>query len=100
MTKAPDQPRSAQPRSEGIGAVVETWHRTAGDVVALLRSLDTAEWNLPTDLPGWDVRAVAAHLAHLESELAGNPQEQVEVAPAPHIRGLMGQFTESGVVAR
>jgi uncharacterized protein (TIGR03083 family) len=46
------------------------------------------------------VRAVASHLAHLESELAGNPQEQVEVPPAPHVKGLMGQFTEAGPLAR
>jgi uncharacterized protein (TIGR03083 family) len=28
----------------------------------LLRSLDEAEWSLPTDCPGWDVRAMVAHL--------------------------------------
>ncbi len=80
--------------------LVEVWHTTAGEVVELLRSLTPEEWELPTDLPGWDVRAVASHLAHLESELAGNPQEQVEVPDAPHVKGLMGQFTEAGCVAR
>ena len=80
--------------------LVELWHATARDAVALLRSLAPEEWELPTDLPGWDVRAVASHLAHLESELAGNPQEQVEVGEAPHAKGLMGQFTEAGCVAR
>ncbi len=77
--------------------LVEVWHTTAGDVVALLRELDEDDWQRPTDLPGWDVRAVASHLAHLESELAGNPQQQVEVPDAPHVVGLMGQFTEAGV---
>ena len=80
--------------------LVEIWHTTAGDVVALLRELDEDDWQRPTDLPGWDVRAVANHLAHLESELAGNPQQQVEVPDAPHVVGLMGQFTEAGVLAR
>jgi uncharacterized protein (TIGR03083 family) len=83
-----------------LSHLVELWHRAAADAVSLLRSLDEPEWELPTDLPGWDVRAVAAHLAHLESELAGNPQPQVEVPDAPHIRGLMGQFTEAGPLAR
>ena len=83
-----------------LRALVEVWHRAATDAVRLLRSLDEGDWGLATDLPGWDVRAVAAHLAHLESELAGNPQEQVEVPDAPHIKGLMGQFTEAGPVAR
>lgn len=83
-----------------LAGLVETWHRAATDVVALLRSLDEADWRRTTDLPGWDVRAVACHLAHLESELAGNPQRHVEVPELPHVRGLMGQFTEAGVLAR
>jgi uncharacterized protein (TIGR03083 family) len=80
--------------------LVEVWHRAAQDTIALLRSLDESDLATPTDLPGWDVRAIAAHLAHLESELAGNPQQQVEVEPAPHVKGLLGEFTEAGVLAR
>ena len=85
---------------ELLQQLVEVWHRSAQDTIALLRSVPAAEWDAPTDLPGWDVRAVAAHLAHLESELAGNPQQQVEVPPAPHVKGLLGEFTEAGVLAR
>lgn len=77
-----------------------TWWSAVSDAVDLLRQLDDSEWALPTDLPGWDVRAVAAHLAHLESELAGNPQPEVEVPEASHVKGFMGQFTERGPVAR
>ena len=54
----------------------------SADVVALLRSLDEDDWSRPTDCPGWDVKAVAAHLAHLESVLAGRPQDHVEVPQA------------------
>ncbi len=80
--------------------LVEVWHRSALDVIALLRSLEPDQWQIATDLPGWDVRAIACHLAHLESELAGNPQQQVEVPPAPHVRSAMAEFTEGGVLAR
>lgn len=83
-----------------LGQLVEVWQRAAQDTIALLRSLDEPDWAVATDLPGWDVRAVAAHLAHLESELAGTPQQQVEVPPAPHVKGLLGEFTEAGVIAR
>src|SRR4051794_29961653 len=83
-----------------LSRTIEVWHGAATDVVALLRSLDEDDWDRPTDLPGWDVRAVAAHLAHLESDLAGNPQEPVEVPDAPHINGLIGQYTEAGPLAR
>ena len=79
---------------------VETWSATCEDTVTLLRSMEPADWDRPTDLPGWDVRAVAAHLAHLESELAGNEQEHVEVPELDHITSPMGIYTEMGPLAR
>ena len=57
-------------------------------------------WATPTDLPGWDVHAVAAHTAHLEAILAGAPEETVDAGEPDHARGLMGLYTEQGVVAR
>ena len=86
--------------AERLGSYVDTWQRAVADVVALLRGLSPAEWSAPTDLAGWDVRAVAAHLAHLESELAGNEQATVEVPELPHITSLMGDYTEMGPLAR
>jgi uncharacterized protein (TIGR03083 family) len=80
--------------------LVEVWHQSSQDTIALLRTIEGDEWARPTDLPGWDVRAIAAHLAHLESQLAGNPQAEVEVPPAPHVKGLLGEYTEGGVIAR
>jgi uncharacterized protein (TIGR03083 family) len=79
---------------------IDLWRVMVAENVALLRQLDTADWAKPTDLPGWNVRYVAAHLAHLESELAGNPQKQVDVPEAPHIKSPMSVFTESGPLAR
>ncbi len=79
---------------------VDTWEQAVRDVVALLRSLGPDDWTKPTDLPGWDVRAVAAHLAHLESELAGNEQQPVDVPELEHIASPMGRYTEMGPRAR
>lgn len=86
--------------AERLWHLIEVWHQAAAEAVQLLRSLEAADWSRPTDLPGWDVRAVAAHLAHLESDLAGKAQEHVEVPQAAHVSGLMGQFTEAGPLAR
>lgn len=80
--------------------LVDVWRTATHDAIALLEDLDDADWDRPTDLPGWDVKAIAAHLAHLESELAGMPQQQVEVPEAAHVRNVMGQYTETGPVAR
>ncbi|MGN6130991.1 MAG: maleylpyruvate isomerase family mycothiol-dependent enzyme, partial [Nocardioidaceae bacterium] len=62
--------------------------------------LSPEDWARPTDLPGWDVRAIACHLAHLESELAGNAQEPVEVPELEHVASPMGRYTEQGPLAR
>jgi len=79
---------------------IDLWRVMVAENVALLRELDTDDWAKPTDLPGWNVRYVAAHLAHLESDLAGNPQKQVDVPELPHIKSPMSVFTESGPLAR
>ena len=83
-----------------LQAYVDTWAAAVVDVVTLLRSLRDEDWSRPTDCPGWDVRAVAAHLAHLESELAGNPQQDVEVPELAHVASTMGAYTERGPIAR
>ncbi|HXH80044.1 maleylpyruvate isomerase family mycothiol-dependent enzyme [Nocardioides sp.] len=90
MTDAPEELR----------AYVDVWWEAVNDFTALLDKVPADAWDTPTDLPGWDVRAVVAHTAHLESLVAGGEHEEVEIGDAPHVRGTMGQFTEQGVVAR
>jgi uncharacterized protein (TIGR03083 family) len=46
------------------------------------------------------VRACAAHTAHLEGILAGNPEEAAEVGEPAHVTGVLGLYTEIGVVNR
>ncbi|GAA4819323.1 maleylpyruvate isomerase family mycothiol-dependent enzyme [Nocardioides caeni] len=70
------------------------------ELLSLLEELGPDDWAQPTDLAGWDVKAVASHTAHLESLLAGGPDEQADVGEPPHVTGPMGQFTEIGVVTR
>lgn len=86
--------------SEELSAYVDTWWESVNDFTALLEQVPAAAWHTPTDLPGWDIHAVAAHTAHLESLLAGHDHDDVEIGDAPHARGMMGKFTEQGVVAR
>ena len=85
---------------ERLQELVEVWGDAAADVLSLLRSLDEDDWQRPTDLPAWDVRAVAAHLAHLESVLAGRPQDEAVLLEATSARTVSSRFTEAGVVAR
>lgn len=80
--------------------LIELWREAVEHTSAFLRSLDPDDWDRPTDLPGWRVRDVVAHLAHFESVLAGHPQVQVEVGDAPHVHGEFGRYIEAGVLAR
>lgn len=83
-----------------LAGYIEVWWQAIDDFTALLEQVPEAEWSTPTDLPGWDVHAVAAHVAHLESLLAGAAHDEVEIGEPPHVTGPMGTFTEQGVVAR
>ena len=85
---------------ERLAGYVEVWWEAVGTFTDLLEQVPDEEWSTPTDLPGWDVRAVAAHTAHLEAILAGGPEETAEVPELPHITGLMGTYTEIGVITR
>ena len=86
--------------AERLSALVAVWWEAVDSFTHLLEQVGDDQWSTPTDLPGWDVHAVAAHTAHLEALLAGREHEDVEIGDAPHARGTMGQFTEQGVVAR
>lgn len=94
----PASPAVAEP--ERLSALVAVWWEAVDSFTRLLEHVGDDQWDTPTDLPGWDVHAIAAHTAHLESLLAGRPHDDVEIGDAPHARGMMGQFTEQGVVAR
>ena len=85
---------------ERLRGYVDVWWRAVDDLTHLLEQLSPEEWATPTDLPGWDVHACAAHTAHLESVLAGGPEETVELDVPAHVRGILGVYTEQGVVAR
>jgi uncharacterized protein (TIGR03083 family) len=83
-----------------LAGYVDIWWQAVNDFLDLLELVPEEEWTTPTDLAGWDVRACAAHTAHLEGILAGNPEETAEVGEPPHVTGFMGLYTEIGVVNR
>lgn len=85
---------------ERLAGYVEVWWSAVNDLLAVLEQVPAEQWTTPTDLPGWDVRACAAHTAHLESVLSGNPEETADVGEPPHVRGFLGLYTEIGVVNR
>jgi len=98
MPDAPDQDR--------LTTYVEVWWSAVADALDLFDQVPDDAWHRPTDLPGWDVHDVVAHLAHLERVLADGADEPADPAadpaaePPAHVRSAMGRYTEAGVVAR
>jgi uncharacterized protein (TIGR03083 family) len=83
-----------------LAGYVDVWWEAVDHFTTLLEDLTPEEWAAPTDLAGWDVHDVAAHIAHLEGVLAGAPEETVDVGEPAHVTGLLGLYTEQGVVVR
>jgi uncharacterized protein (TIGR03083 family) len=84
------------PKEPAVTALREVW----GRLDELLAGLDDAEWQTPTCLPGWDVKAVVAHIIGTESMLLGDSAPAVEVDGArQHVRNDIGRFNEAWVVA-
>ncbi|WP_370247047.1 maleylpyruvate isomerase family mycothiol-dependent enzyme [Nocardioides sp.] len=85
-----------------LAGYIETWWSSVTDLTALLDELDEQDWTRPTDLAGWTVHDVAAHIAHLEKVLAGDGEEHAEIGDPPpaHVTSLFAHYTEIGVVNR
>jgi len=86
--------------AQRLSGYVDVWWRAVDDFTRVLEQVPPEQWSTPTDLRGWDVHACAAHIAHLESVLAGGPEETIEFEVPAHVRGILGVYTEQGVVAR
>jgi uncharacterized protein (TIGR03083 family) len=79
---------------------VDVWWQAVNDFTQLLETVPVGQWSTPTDLDGWNVHAIAAHIAHLEAVMSGADHDDVEIGQPAHVNGIMGSFTEQGVVAR
>ncbi len=85
-----------------LATYVAAWRDTADRVIDLFAALSIAEQTAPTDCPGWRVRDVLAHLAAIESDLAGADAEADvgSAAPVDPGRAMAPSYTERGVTAR
>ncbi|WP_407444458.1 maleylpyruvate isomerase family mycothiol-dependent enzyme [Rhodococcus sp. (in: high G+C Gram-positive bacteria)] len=66
---------------------------------SLLAALDSDGWFTPTNLPGWTVKDIVAHLIGTESMLAGieAPHVNIDVHALAHVRNEIGAFNEHWV---
>lgn len=80
--------------------LIALWYTAVSDFRAFAAEVTDEDWHHATDLPGWDVAAVVAHVAHLEHVVSGGGHDAVEIGTPPHVKNVLGEYTEQGVVAR
>lgn len=75
-----------------VDALAEVW----ASIDELLGELDDEEWAFATPCPGWDVRAIVAHIIGTEREMSGEPIPDIELdrAALPHLHSDAGLASE------
>ena len=66
----------------------------------LADALADAEWDLPSECPGWTVRDVLSHLIGIERSLLGDPSPPALSELPPHVANEIGARNEAWVVSR
>jgi uncharacterized protein (TIGR03083 family) len=79
---------------------VTAWEQSLRSLLSVLATLPGDDWLRPTELPGWTVHDVVAHLAAAERELLGDPRPATLSAYGPHVLSDFGRHMEDGVDAR
>jgi len=76
-----------------VTALTDVWDR----LDALLSGLDDDEWTLPTNLPGWTVQDIVAHIIGTEEMLRGNaPATEIDRTTFPTCATTSARSTSSG----
>jgi len=83
-------------RDHMIAALDEEWEA----LIALAGDLAPGDWSHATDLPGWTVKDVYAHIIGIESVLLGRQGPGIVVPDGlPHVRNELGRANEAWVLA-
>lgn len=95
-------PTTPLPPDADLATLIDIWETAHDDLLALLDSLDDQQWSTATDLPGWSVADVVAHITWLEVWLMGDvePEHVPDWSSLPHVTGDKAKFMETPVDRR
>lgn len=85
---------------DDLPGLIDAFERTASAVIDLGMSCRDADFEKPTECPGWTVKDQISHLVGAEKRLAGVPTPRAEVVDRPHITNKNGLINEQDVEAR
>jgi uncharacterized protein (TIGR03083 family) len=86
--------------SEHSDHVVEQLAREWETLGALLHELDDAEWDIPSELPGWTVKDCVSHVTGTERQIMGDPLPAVAIDHLGHVKNPFGEIVEVWVEER
>jgi len=86
--------------TRSVDPVVALLDEEWGAIYALARELADAEWDLPSECPGWSVRDLVAHMIGTESSLLGAPAPAPLVDLPAFVHNPVGAGNEAWVVPR
>jgi uncharacterized protein (TIGR03083 family) len=88
--------RPAAKREPVVDQLAEVW----SSIRTACEGLGPAQWDEPTDCPGWSVRDNVSHLVGIERMLLGeSPPPPLTTFP-PHVHNPLGEINEAWVEAR
>ncbi len=78
---------------------VAAYEQTVRSTIELAETFDDADWDRPTELPGWTVKDIVSHLAGVEVMLMGEDPAPGHTTPddLPHVRNDLGRLVEAAV---
>ncbi|MFM1964365.1 MAG: hypothetical protein RL134_90 [Actinomycetota bacterium] len=90
------------PDDAGFDDLFAAWRSASADFLDLVTPLSQAEWDASTELPGWSVGDIVAHVGWIEGLLIGefdSPHEP-DWSALPHVVSDFGRITEIPVDLR
>lgn len=85
---------------EQMRANTTAWEQTVRSTLALAETFGEADWDRPTECPGWTVKDQLSHLVGVELELLGEAPAEADVPEFEHVRNDLGRTMERAVHVR
>ncbi|MEV5572557.1 maleylpyruvate isomerase family mycothiol-dependent enzyme [Spirillospora sp. NPDC052269] len=84
---------------EVMAGHVAAYEQTVRSTIGLAETFGDADWERPTELPGWNVKDIVSHLVGVETMLMGEDPAPGHTLPddLPHVRNDLGKVVEPAV---
>lgn len=93
MSDPAAKPRTVLDKTQTLTGLFASWDA----IEALLAGLGDEDWDRPTELPGWTVHDVVAHIVGTEAMLSGTPTPESDDPRPEYVHNDIGALNEAWV---